>query len=102
MNTPDSVQDTKSMSGELSELRITTARMESDAKDATISLESYKDRVAELQRDMAEQKAMMDELKKNQSREKEEEKEKRKQEMLADMLSKIDIVRAFAPAARVG
>lgn len=81
------------MSGELSELRITTARMESDAKDATISLESYKDRVAELQRDMAEQKVMMDELKKNQSREKEEEKEKRKQEMLADMLSKVDIVR---------
>lgn len=81
------------MSGELCELRITTARMESDAKDATISLESYKDRVAELQRDMAEQKVMMDELKKNQSREKEEEKEKRKQEMLADMLSKVDIVR---------
>ncbi|KAL1411173.1 hypothetical protein Q8F55_002123 [Vanrija albida] len=85
------IKENKAMSTELSELRIASARLESESKDASITLDTYKDRVAELQRDIDEQKAHIEELKKVQSREKEEEKEKRKQEMLNEMLSKIDM-----------
>ena len=80
------------MSSELNELRISAARLESDAKDASITLDSYKDKVSELQRDIEEQRGKVEEMKKSHSREKEEEKEKRKQEMLNDMMSKIDMV----------
>ena len=80
------------MSGELSELRIASARFESDSKDASITLDTYKDKVTELQRDIEEQRAKLEEMKKFQSREKEEEKEKRKQDMLSEMMSKIDMV----------
>ena len=85
-------QENKSMSSELNELRITAARLESEGKDATITLDTYKDKIAELQRDIDEQRAKIEDLKKTQSREKEEEKEKRKQEMLSEMMSKIDMV----------
>ena len=85
-------QENKTMSSELNELRIASARFESEARDATITLDTYKDKVNELQRDIDEQRAQIDDLKKIQSREKEEEKEKRKQEMLNDMMSKIDMV----------
>lgn len=81
------------MSAELNELRIVSVRYESESKDATIALDQYKDKVNELQRDIDEQRAQIEDLRKTQSREKEEEKEKRKQEMLSDMLSKIDLVR---------
>ncbi|ORX39658.1 putative kinesin [Kockovaella imperatae] len=84
-------KENKSMSSELSELRISAARLEADAKDATITLDSYKEKVAELQKDIEEQRAKVEEMKKSHSREKEEEKEKRKQEMLNDMMSKIDM-----------
>jgi kinesin family protein 5 len=87
------------MTTELNELRKTTARLESDAKDAGITLDTYKDRVAELQRDIEEQKATIEELKKVQHREKEEEKEKRKQEMLSEMMAKIDMVSVFPPGS---
>ena len=80
------------MAKELSELRLSAGRFESEANDAQITLETYKDKLNELQKDMEEQKAHMEELKKTQAREKEEEKEKRKQEMLNDMMSKIDMV----------
>jgi kinesin family protein 5 len=93
------LQENASMSSELNELRKTTARLESDAKDAGITLDTYKDRVAELQRDIEEQKAVIEELKKVQHREKEEEKEKRKQEMLSEMMAKIDMVRTSSPTA---
>ena len=79
------------MSTELNELRISSARFESEARDASITLDTYKDKVAELQRDIEEQMAKIEDLKKTQSREKEEEKEKKKQEMLNDMMSKIDL-----------
>ena len=81
------------MSTELNDLRITSARLESEGKDATITLDTYKDKINELQRDIDEQKAKIEDLKKTQTREKEEEKEKRKQEMLSEMMSKIDMVR---------
>lgn len=79
------------MAHELSDLRIASARLESEAKDTSITLDSYKDKVGELQRDIEEQKVQIEDLKKVQAREKEEEKEKRKQEMLNDMMSKIDM-----------
>ena len=80
------------MTTELGELRIASARFETEAKDGAIVLDTYKDKVAELQRDLEEQRGEIDALKHTQVREKDEEKEKRKAEMLQDMLSKIDIV----------
>lgn len=80
------------MSAELNELRISSGRHESEAKDATITLDTYKDRVVELQKDIDDQKFHIAELRTAQTREKEEEKEKRKQEMLSEMMSKIDMV----------
>lgn len=82
------------MTAELGELRIASARFETEAKDGAIVLDTYKDKVAELQRDLEEQRVEIDALKHAQVREKDEEKEKRKAEMLQDMLSKIDIVSA--------
>lgn len=79
------------MSSELNELRISSARLESEAKDATITLDSYKEKIVELQKDIEDQKAEIKNLKHSQTREKEEEKEKRKQEMLNEMMSKIDL-----------
>lgn len=79
------------MSAELNDLRISAARLEHEAEDATITLDTYKDRVNELQRDMDEQKIQIDALRITQTREKEEEKERRKQEMLSEMMSKIDM-----------
>lgn len=81
------------MVAELGELRIASARFETEAKDGAIVLDTYKDKVAELQRDLEEQRAEIDALKHSHARDKEDEKEKRKAEMLQDMLSKIDIVR---------
>jgi kinesin family protein 5 len=83
------------MSSQLNELRISSARLESEAKDASITLDTYKEKVSELQRDIDEQRQRIEDLKKTQTREKEEEKEKRKQEMLNDMMSKIDMVSCF-------
>ncbi|ORY21594.1 P-loop containing nucleoside triphosphate hydrolase protein [Naematelia encephala] len=85
-------KENKNMSTELNELRISAGRLVADAKDASINLDSYKDKVAELQRDIEEQRAQIEDLKKAQTREKEEEKEKRKQELLSEMMSKIDMV----------
>jgi kinesin family protein 5 len=85
-------QELKSTSTALSELRLSAARLESESKDAQITFDSYKDRIAELQRDIDEHKTQISDLKKQQTREKEEEKESRKQEMLSDMMSKIDMV----------
>ncbi|TYJ55330.1 hypothetical protein B9479_003944 [Cryptococcus floricola] len=84
-------EENKTMSGELNELRISSARLESESKDATITLDSYKEKIAELQKDIEDQKAQIEDLKHAQTREKEEEKEKRKHEMLSDMMSKIDM-----------
>jgi chromosome segregation ATPase len=81
------------MSTELNDLRISAARHETEAKDASITLDTYKDKVGELQRDIEELKTQIEDLKKVQTKEKEEEKEKRKQEMLSEMMSKIDVVR---------
>ncbi len=83
------------MSAELNDLRMSSARLDSEAKDATITLDAYKDRVSELQKDMDEQKTHIDALRTAQGREKEEEKERRKQEMLSEMMSKMDMVRAI-------
>nr|XP_018264092.1 kinesin [Kwoniella dejecticola CBS 10117]OBR86250.1 kinesin [Kwoniella dejecticola CBS 10117] len=83
--------ENKTMSTELNDLRILSARLESESKDATITLDNYKEKVADLQKDIEEQKIQIEELKKVQHREKEEEKEKRKQEMLSEMMSKIDM-----------
>ncbi|WVO17001.1 hypothetical protein L204_104687 [Cryptococcus depauperatus] len=84
-------QENKTMSAELNELRISSARLESESKDATITLDSYKEKIVELQKDIEDQKAQINELKHAQTKEKEEEKEKRKQEMLNEMMSKIDM-----------
>ncbi|KAK8870009.1 hypothetical protein IAR55_000579 [Kwoniella newhampshirensis] len=84
-------KENKTMSTELNELRISAARLESEAKDAAITLDSYKEKISELQRDIDEQKVQIEDLKKVQTREKEEEKEKRKQEMLSEMMAKIDL-----------
>ncbi|KAL7422147.1 hypothetical protein Q5752_002790 [Cryptotrichosporon argae] len=84
-------RENKTMSAELSELRIQTARQESDLKDANITLETLREREAELEREIAEARTKVDELRKTAHREKEEEKEKRKQEMLSEMMAKIDM-----------
>lgn len=88
------------MSSELNELRISSARLESEAKDATITLDSYKEKIVELQKDIEDQKAEIKNLKHSQTREKEEEKEKRKQEMLNEMMSKIDLGVLLIPPRR--
>jgi kinesin family protein 5 len=80
------------MSAELNALRISSGRLEGEMKDSQILLDTYKDRIAELQKDIEEHKTQIEELKHAQAREKEEEKEKRKQEMLNDMMSRIDMV----------
>ncbi|OCF35334.1 kinesin [Kwoniella heveanensis BCC8398] len=84
-------KENKGMSAELNDLRILSARLESESKDAAITLDSYKEKIVELQKDIEEQKNQIEELKKVQTREKEEEKEKRKAEMLNEMMSKIDM-----------
>lgn len=80
------------MTNELGELRVSVGRSEAEFKDAQISLDSYKERVNDLQRDIEERRAQIEDLKRAQAREKEEEKDKRKQEMLNDMMSRIDMV----------
>lgn len=84
-------QSRDAMAHELKELRIQSAQLETNAKDAAINLDSYKEKVAELQRDIDDHKGQIEQLRKVQAREKEEEKEKRKQEMLNEMMSKIDM-----------
>ncbi|WWC85238.1 uncharacterized protein L201_000100 [Kwoniella dendrophila CBS 6074] len=84
-------KENKTMATELNDLRILSARLESESKDATITLDNYKEKVLDLQKDIEEQKNQIEELKKVQTKEKEEEKEKRKQEMLNEMMSKIDM-----------
>ena len=71
---------------------MSTSRLESESKDAQITLDTYKDRIVELQKDIDEHNAQIEDLKKQQTWEKEEEKESRKQEMLSEMMSKIDMV----------
>jgi kinesin family protein 5 len=90
-------QENQAMSAELSALRIATGRLEGEIKDAQIQLDTYKDRIAELQKDIEDHKTQIEELKHAQAREKEEEKEKRKQEMLNDMMSRIDMVSCHYP-----
>ncbi|GMK55466.1 hypothetical protein CspeluHIS016_0205220 [Cutaneotrichosporon spelunceum] len=85
------MKENKTSTADASELRILNARLETEIKDQTISLDTFKDQVADLKREIDEQKAEIDERKKVQSREKEEEKEKRKQEMLNEMMAKIDM-----------
>jgi kinesin family protein 5 len=80
------------MSTELNTLRVSAGRLEDEAKDIQILVDSYKERIAELQKDIEDHKTQIEELKHAQAREKEEEKEKRKQEMLNDMMSRIDMV----------
>lgn len=85
-------QENQAMSAELNALRISSGRLEGEMKDSQILLDTYKDRIAELQKDIEDHKTHIEELKHAQAREKEEEKEKRKQEMLNDMMSRIDMV----------
>ncbi|BEI85414.1 hypothetical protein CcaverHIS002_0508150 [Cutaneotrichosporon cavernicola] len=85
------MKENKTSTADASELRILNARLETEIKDQTISLDTFKDQVADLKREIDEQKAEIEERKKVQSREKEEEKEKRKQEMLNEMMAKIDM-----------
>ncbi|BEJ16265.1 hypothetical protein CspHIS471_0508700 [Cutaneotrichosporon sp. HIS471] len=85
------MKENKTSTTDASELRILNARLETEIKDQTISLDTFKDQVADLKREIDEQKAEIEERKKVQSREKEEEKEKRKQEMLNEMMAKIDM-----------
>lgn len=86
------IQENQALSAELSELRILTGRLEAESKDASINLEQYKDRIAELQRDIEEQKTQVDDLRKIEKREKEEERERRKEAMLEEMMAKVDMV----------
>jgi len=85
------------MSTELNTLRVSAGRLEAESKDVQILVDSYKERIAELQKDIEDHKTQIQELKHAQAREKEEEKEKRKQEMLNDMMSKIDMVSFIVP-----
>jgi kinesin family protein 5 len=85
------------MSTELNTLRVSAGRLEDEAKDIQILVDSYKERIAELQKDIEDHKTQIEELKHAQAREKEEEKEKRKQEMLNDMMSRIDMVNFLNP-----
>ena len=79
------MQEIKSTSAELSELRLSTSRLESESRDAQITLDTYKDRIMELQKDIDEHKIQIEDLKKQQTREKEEEKaRKRKERALKD------------------
>jgi hypothetical protein len=80
------------MSAELNTLRVSAGRLEAESKDVQILVDSYKERISELQMDIEDHKTQIQELKHAQAREKEEEKEKRKQEMLNDMMSRIDMV----------
>lgn len=84
---------------ELSDLRIQTGRLESESKDVNISLDSYKDKITELQRDIDDQKAQIEELRKAERKEKEDEKERRKEMMLGEMMAKIDIVSHIIPTS---
>jgi kinesin family protein 5 len=86
------------MSSELNTLRVSAGRLEAESKDVQILVDSYKERISELQKDIEDHKTQIEELKHAQAKEKEEEKEKRKQEMLNDMMSRIDMVSAFDPS----
>ena len=80
------------MSSELNTLRVSAGRLEAESKDVQILVDSYKERISELQKDIEDHKTQIEELKHAQAKEKEEEREKRKQEMLNDMMSRIDMV----------
>ena len=85
-------QENQAMSSELNTLRVSAGRLEAESKDVQILVDSYKERITELQKDIEDHKTQIEELKHAQANEKEEEKEKRKQEMLNDMMSRIDMV----------
>jgi kinesin family protein 5 len=85
-------QENQAMSSELNTLRVSAGRLEAESKDVQILVDSYKERISELQKDIEDHKTQIEELKHAQAKEKEEEKEKRKQEMLNDMMSRIDMV----------
>jgi kinesin family protein 5 len=88
-------QENQAMSSELNTLRVSAGRLEAESKDVQILVDSYKERISELQKDIEDHKTQIEELKHAQAKEKEEEKEKRKQEMLNDMMSRIDMVSSF-------
>jgi kinesin family protein 5 len=92
MTTRADNQETQAMSSELNTLRVSAGRLEAESKDVQILVDSYKERISELQKDIEDHKTQIEELKHAQAKEKEEEKEKRKQEMLNDMMSRIDMV----------
>jgi kinesin family protein 5 len=85
-------QENQAMSSELNTLRVSAGRLEAESKDVQILVDSYKERISELQKDIEDHKTQIEELKHAQAKEKEEEREKRKQEMLNDMMSRIDMV----------
>jgi kinesin family protein 5 len=95
MTTRADNQETQAMSSELNTLRVSAGRLEAESKDVQILVDSYKERISELQKDIEDHKTQIEELKHAQAKEKEEEKEKRKQEMLNDMMSRIDMVSSF-------
>lgn len=84
-------KENRSIASELSDLRISNARLESEAKDTSITLDTYKDKANELQRDIEDLKSEIEDQKKERTREKEEEKLKRKQDMLNEMMAKVDL-----------
>jgi kinesin family protein 5 len=94
-------QENQAMSSELNTLRVSAGRLEAESKDVQILVDSYKERISELQKDIEDHKTQIEELKQAQAKEKEEEKEKRKQEMLNDMMSRIDMVSCRVPCLRV-
>jgi len=94
-------QENQAMSSELNTLRVSAGRLEAESKDVQILVDSYKERISELQKDIEDHKTQIEELKHAQAKEKEEEKEKRKQEMLNDMMSRIDMVSCLGPISQI-
>ena len=81
------------MAAELSELRITAVRAEVDTRDQNVMMDSLRVRLADVERERDELRKDRDAGQKVSAKEREDEKEKRKQEMIADMMAKIDLVR---------
>ncbi len=79
---------------ELAELRASQERLEEDAKENAANLELAKDREAEMSNEIDRLKMQVQELQQVQAVAAADDREKRKADMLAEMMAKIDTVRA--------
>lgn len=87
------IQDLKTNSADLNDLRLLKERLEYDNKEAAIQTDTLKEQIEENEREMDSLRKQMEALKMNAKDAVAEEKERRKAEKMAAMMAKFDVVR---------